>query len=99
MASVYEIITDRIIRQLEAGTAPWHKPWSTPGQDGLPRNLLSGHPYRGINVWILGSSGKARVWAGLHEAEVVTSQNVISENKLTIAKQGGAGPIKPNQLA
>lgn len=57
MPNVYEIITDRIIQQLEAGTAPWHKPWSTPGQHGLPRNLLSGHPYRGINVWILASSG------------------------------------------
>jgi antirestriction protein ArdC len=59
MPNVYEIITDRILKQLEAGTAPWHKPWSTPGQGGLPRNLVSGHPYRGINVWILASSGYA----------------------------------------
>ena len=28
MANVYEVITDRIIKQLESGTAPWHKPWS-----------------------------------------------------------------------
>jgi antirestriction protein ArdC len=69
MPNVYEIITDRIIKQLEAGTAPWHKPWSTPGQDGLPRNLLSGHPYRGINVWILGSSGYASpYWLTLRQA-------------------------------
>jgi len=69
MASVYEIITERIIKQLEAGTAPWHKPWSTPGQGGLPRNLLSGHPYRGINVWILTSSGYASpYWLTLRQA-------------------------------
>jgi antirestriction protein ArdC len=69
MANVYEIITDRIVKQLEAGTAPWHKPWSVPGQDGLPRNLLSGHPYRGINVWILASSGYASpYWLTLRQA-------------------------------
>ena len=26
-ASVYEIVTQRIIEQLEAGVAPWRKPW------------------------------------------------------------------------
>jgi antirestriction protein ArdC len=44
------------VKQLEAGTVPWHKPWSTPGSSGLPRNLVTGHEYRGINVWILLSS-------------------------------------------
>jgi antirestriction protein ArdC len=69
MPNVYEIITDRILQQLEAGTAPWHKPWCTPGQDGLPRNLLSGHPYRGINVWILASSGYASpYWLTVRQA-------------------------------
>jgi len=43
----------------DCGTAPWHKPWSTSGPGWLPRNLVSGHPYRGINVWILASSGYA----------------------------------------
>ena len=28
-ASVYEIVTQRIIEQLEAGVAPWRKPWSS----------------------------------------------------------------------
>jgi antirestriction protein ArdC len=57
MPNVYQIITDRIIKQLEAGTAPWHKPWKAHGKSGLPQNLVSGHEYRGINVWILLSSG------------------------------------------
>ena len=59
MANVYQIITDRIIKQLETGTAPWHQPWQTSGHNGLPRNLVSGHEYRGINVWILLSAGYA----------------------------------------
>ncbi len=59
MPNVYEVITARIIKQLEAGVAPWHKPWKASGKSGLPRNLVSGREYRGINVWILLSSGYA----------------------------------------
>lgn len=47
---VYEIITDRIAKTLEAGTVPWHKPWKVAGQPDC--NLVSGKPYRGINVWL-----------------------------------------------
>jgi antirestriction protein ArdC len=59
MPNVYEVITGRIIKQLESGTAPWHKPWKVRGKNGLPRNLVSGREYRGINVWTLLSSGYA----------------------------------------
>jgi antirestriction protein ArdC len=47
---VYQIVTDRIIKQLEQGTAPWRKPWT---DAGLPQNLITKRPYRGINVWLL----------------------------------------------
>ncbi len=57
MPNVYEIITDRIIKQLEAGTAPWHRPWASRGREGIPRNLVSGHEYRGVNTWMLMSAG------------------------------------------
>jgi antirestriction protein ArdC len=59
MPNVYEVITERIIQQLECGTVPWHKPWKARGKSGLPRNLVSGREYRGINVWTLLSSGYA----------------------------------------
>ena len=59
MPNVYEVITGRIIQQLESGTAPWHKPWKARGKSCLPRNLVSGREYRGINVWTLLSSGYA----------------------------------------
>ena len=51
---VYSIVTDRIIKQLEQGTVPWKKPWT---DAGIPQNLLSRRPYRGINVWLLASLG------------------------------------------
>ena len=49
--NVYEIITDRIVSQLEAGTAAWHKPWN--GTQFHPRNLVSNRVYRGINPFLL----------------------------------------------
>jgi len=51
---VYAIITDKIIEQLEKGTVPWQKPWSG---CGIPTNLISKRPYRGINVMLLSMQG------------------------------------------
>jgi antirestriction protein ArdC len=47
---VYEIVTNRIIDLLEAGTVPWTQPWT---DAGLPMNLISKRHYRGINLWLL----------------------------------------------
>lgn len=70
MSSVYEIITARIMKQLESGTPPWHKPWSPHGRRGIPRNLVTGREYRGINVWILLSSGFAQpYWLTFRQAK------------------------------
>lgn len=49
---VYAIVTDRIIEHLEKGVVPWRKPWT---EAGLPKNLITGKQYRGINVWLLAS--------------------------------------------
>ena len=46
--TVYDVITDSNLAQLEAGTVPWRKPWN--GQAGMPKNHGSGKEYRGINV-------------------------------------------------
>ena len=47
---VYQIVTDRIITQLEKGVVPWRQMWA---DAGIPRNLISGKAYKGINVWLL----------------------------------------------
>ena len=48
MSKVYQIVTDRIVQALEAGTVPWRKSWA----GGIARNLKSDKPYRGINAWL-----------------------------------------------
>jgi len=53
---IAQLITDRMIAELEKGAAPWVKPWRTikqaPGA-GMPYNPASGTLYRGINhIWL-----------------------------------------------
>jgi antirestriction protein ArdC len=50
-ADIYALVTDRIIEALEAGTGvPWKKPWAA---SGMPRNLVTGREYRGMNILLL----------------------------------------------
>jgi antirestriction protein ArdC len=65
-ASVYEIITNQILAELEKGEVPWRKPWhSLP-----PANLITKKPYRGINVFLLGFSGYgSQFWLTFNQAK------------------------------
>lgn len=51
---VFELITNRVIEQLENGIIPWQKTWTSAGR---PQNLVTKKPYRGINLWLLSSLG------------------------------------------
>lgn len=54
--SIYAEVTERIVRDLEAGRVPWVQPWSaaqTQAPLGLPRNASTGRTYSGINILIL----------------------------------------------
>jgi antirestriction protein ArdC len=53
---VYAIITERITAALERGTAPWHQTW-TAGM--APQSLVTRHPYRGVNVFVLSMTARA----------------------------------------
>jgi len=65
MPSVYEIVTEKIIKQLESGVAPWRKPWTCQ----TPANLLTQKEYRGLNVFTLASQGfPSRFWLTFNQA-------------------------------
>lgn len=51
----YQIVTDRILAELEKGNIPWRKPWSSLAID--PANFSSKHEYRGCNWLFLVTSG------------------------------------------
>ena len=51
---LYASVTYRIIKDLEAGVAPWVKPWRNGRTTGImPHNGATHRPYNGINVMIL----------------------------------------------
>ena len=65
MRSVYEIITEKIIKQLESGVVPWRKPWTCQ----TPANLVTQKEYRGLNVFTLASQGfPSRFWLTFNQA-------------------------------
>ncbi|MGE0373522.1 MAG: ArdC family protein [Gammaproteobacteria bacterium] len=53
-SDLYQSITDRIVASLEAGVAPWIKPWKNDRSGGsLPHNAITGRCYHGINTVLL----------------------------------------------
>lgn len=52
---VYEIVTNRIIEELEKGVIPWQKPWG--GMEGGAVSGTTGKPYSLLNQMILGKPG------------------------------------------
>jgi antirestriction protein ArdC len=64
-SSVYQIVTEQVIKQLESGVAPWRKPWRTEP----PCNLVTGKEYRGINPFLLAPQGYgSRYWLTFNQA-------------------------------
>ena len=59
--SVYEIVTDRIIEQLEKGVIPWQKPWS--GVRSGAYNRISKKPYSLLNQMLLKFYGEYATYA------------------------------------
>ncbi len=47
--NIYELITKKIIEELEKGIIPWRKPWIS----DTPKNLITKKEYRGINRLLL----------------------------------------------
>jgi antirestriction protein ArdC len=50
---LYAQVSARIIAELEAGAAPWIKPWSATTGANTPCNAVSNRPYSGCNVILL----------------------------------------------
>ena len=59
----YQELTDKIVAALEAGIAPWRRPWdpNACGGSTTPVNAATGHRYRGVNLFVLGMSSLALV--------------------------------------
>lgn len=74
---IAQVITDRIISELEQGAAPWVKPWKdvrNGNANGQPYNPASGTIYRGANwtfLTLIGSTFSSNAWVTLKQANAL----------------------------
>jgi antirestriction protein ArdC len=67
-SSVYDIVTERILAELQKGEVPWRKPWRTLP----PANLVSKKHYRGINFFLLSLAGYgSQYWLTYRQAQAL----------------------------
>ena len=65
----HEKVADALIAAVEAGTAPWMKPWA-PGESCRPMNFVTGRHYQGINPIMLMARGYGDPrWIGFAQAK------------------------------
>ena len=76
---IFQEVTDRIMRSLEKGVAPWIKPWAV-DDAGIPTSATGRH-YRGINKVVL----------GMAQAEEEYSSNVWFTRKMARDAGGWIG--------
>lgn len=60
--NVYDMVTERIIEELEKGRIPWQKPWT--GVKSGAYNRISKKPYSLLNQMLLGKAGE---WASFKQ--------------------------------
>jgi putative DNA primase/helicase len=72
----HEVVAEKLIEQLKAGTAPWQRPWE-PGEPNayLPMNPTTGKRYKGINAIHLMAQGRSDGrWMTYKQAVAVGAQ-------------------------
>ncbi len=72
----HEVVAEKLIEQLKAGTAPWQKPWEPGGTNAyLPMNPTTGKRYKGINAIHLMAQGRSDArWMTYRQAAAVGAQ-------------------------
>lgn len=88
--NVYQIVTDRIIEKLQAGTVPWRQPWQG-AELGACKNLISQKPYRGINAFLTAVAGhRSPYWLTYKQAKELGAHVKAGEKGTPIVYLGQA---------
>ncbi|MEP3246718.1 MAG: zincin-like metallopeptidase domain-containing protein [Sneathiella sp.] len=67
-----EAVAEEMIKHLEAGTAPWQKPWKAGVIQSRPFNPTTGKPYKGINSFWLELAGHSDPrWMTFNQAKTL----------------------------
>lgn len=99
--NVYEMVTERIIKQLEQGTIPWQKPWT--GVRSGAFNRVSKKPYSLINQAILKKPGEYATFKqykdlGGHIKKGAKSEIVVFWKIIDVEEKNDKGEIEKKKL-
>ena len=99
--NVYEMVTERIIKQLEQGTIPWQKPWT--GVRSGAFNRVSKKPYSLINQAILEKPGEYasfKQWKDLggHIKKGAKAEMVVFWKIIDVEEKNDKGEIEKKKL-
>ena len=53
VTDLYQRVTDEVIKMLDQGVVPWRSPILGRTGSMHPKNLNTGKPYRGVNVFLV----------------------------------------------
>ena len=94
--SIFEEVTNRILKQLEAGKIPWRKTWTS----GLPKSLTTGQEYRGVNILVLGCTEfTSRYWVTYRQTMKLGGHVRQGEKATPVIYWKWRTPEELNQLA
>lgn len=99
--NVYEMVTERIIKQLKQGTIPWQKPWT--GVRSGAFNRVSKKPYSLINQAILEKPGEYatfKQWKDLggHIKKGAKAEIVVFWKIIDVEEKNDKGEIEKKKL-
>lgn len=73
---IYAMVNDIIIKEMENGIIPWHRPWT--GVRGGAYSRRDGRPYSLINQLLLGEPGEYLTYKQLMEENGKLKENAVS---------------------
>lgn len=80
----YQTVANKVIEQLEKGTAPWQKPWEE-GHREAPMNPTTGNQYKGMNAVFLAMQGRSDPrWLTYKQAQGLDAQVKKGEKATSI---------------
>ena len=99
--TVYEMVTERIIKQLENGIIPWEKPWT--GIRGGAFNRVSKKPYSLLNQLMLNHEGEYASYKQWHDLggrirKGAKSEIVVFWKILPVEEEQEDGTIKKKTI-
>ena len=100
-SDIHSQVPAAIVAQLEAGVAPWSRPWTSVG--GNRHLRANGQPYKGINTLVLALSGRpGGHWFTYKQASELGAQvrggekstSVVFFKPLKVEDKANAGQLK-----